>query len=139
MWIKKMRIAWAFVFGLKIIFLLLVLRFGAITFLYTTQTFYNHVYLEQYTSSTTFINEYKSDLELIPKNEKNFEKYLDRFKNKMELLSKEVIKQITIFVVTTILFPLIFLWFFMFLIRFIYGLKFDSDRIVALLNKKEIG
>ena len=55
----------------------------------------------------------------------------------MEVFSKKVIELITIFVVTTVIFPLMFLWFFISLIRWIFNLKFDDDKILLLLlNKK---
>ena len=136
MWIKKLRIPSAFVFALKITFLLLVLRFGAVVFMFGSEFIYNQVYSQQYSNSTSYISEYKKDLEVIQKNKTSLNNYKIEFENKMEAFSKKVIKLITIFVVITILVPLIFLWFFLFLIRFIYNLKLDSDKLTAFLNKR---
>lgn len=135
-WVKKLHHASALLFSIKLVFLLLVLRFGAIVFIYTTQMFYNQVYSEQYHSSTELIKEYKTDLEVIQKEKKGIESYLENFEHKMESFSEKVIKLITIFVVTTIIFPLLFLWFFIFLIKWVFNLKFDDSKVLSMLNKK---
>lgn len=135
MWVKKLHFSFSFVLSLKILFLLLVLRFGAIVFIYTTQMFYNQVYSSQYENSTTYISEYKSELEEVQNQKQNLDGFWSKMESKMETFSKEVIKLITIFVVTTVIFPLLFLWFFIFLIRSIFNLKFDYDRVLLLLNR----
>lgn len=136
MWVKKLHFSFSFVLSLKIIFLLLVLRFGAIVFIYTTQMFYNQVYAEQYESSTTYINEYKSELEEVQNNKQDLDGFWSKMENKMEVFSKKVIELITIFVVTTVIFPLLFLWFFISLIRWIFKIKFDDDKVLLLLLNK---
>lgn len=136
-WIKKLSIPSAFIFGIKTTILLLILRFGAVVFIYGSEMLYNQVYSQQYSSATSFMVEYKKDLEIIQKDTKRLENYWTKFEDKMEIFSKKVIKLITIFVVTTILFPLLFIWFFILIIKFIYNLKFDNDRITSILNKKE--
>ena len=133
MWVKKLHSSFAFVFGLKIVFLLFVLRFGAVIFIYSTQMFYNQVYSQQYDNSTTFMSSYKSDLEVIQKEKKNLESHWSGFEDKMEVFSKKVIKLITIFVVTTILFPLLFLWFYLFLIKWTFNQKFDSYKTLQYI------
>lgn len=137
MWVKKFHFVFAFIFSLKVVFLLLVLRFGAIIFIYTTQMFYNQVYAQQYESSTTYINEYKSELEEIQQKKQELDGFWTKMENKMETFSKKVIKLITIFIVTTVLFPLLFLWFFVSLIRWIFNLKFEEDKVILLLNKEK--
>ena len=125
-WIKKLYLSFSFVFSLKIVFLLLVLRFGAVIFLYSTQMFFNQVYAQEYKSSTNYMIEYKSELEKLQQNKEELKGFWNKIEYKMEVFSKKVIKLITIFVVTTILFPLLFLWFFVFLIRFIFNLKISK-------------
>ncbi len=131
-WVKKLHFSFSFILSLKIVFLLLVLRFGAVVFIYGTQLFYNQVYAQDFQNSTNFINGYKTELILVQKqkNIKNIEQFWVDMKQKMEDFSKKVIKLITIFVVTTVLFPLLFLWFTFILIRWIFGLKYDSDKVL---------
>ncbi|MCW8838403.1 MAG: hypothetical protein OQK11_06855 [Thiovulaceae bacterium] len=138
MWSKKLHNSNAFLLLLKIVVLLLVLRFGAVVFVYTNEAFYNNIYSKSYKSSTTFISEYKSDLEVIQKEKKELDSYWDEFEQKMEVFSKKVIKLITIFIVTTVMFPLIFLWFAIVFLKWIFNLKFDKNKIMLMLNKKEI-
>jgi len=137
MWVKKLHNSHAFLLVFKIVFLLLVLRFGAVLFVYTNENFYNNIYAQNYKSSTTFMSEYKSDLEEIQKDKKQLDSYWDEFEDKMETFSKKVIKLITIFIVTTVIFPLLFLWFLIILVKWIFNLRFDDDKIMLMLNKKE--
>ncbi len=136
-WIRKLSIPTAFIFAIKTTIFLIVLRFGAVVFIYGTEILYNQVYSEQYSNATSFMVEYKKDLEIIQKDNKKLETYWTKFEEKMEVFSKKVIKLITIFVVTTIISPLLFLWFFILMIKFIFNLKFDDDKITSILNKKE--
>jgi len=130
MWVKKLHFTFSFIFSLKIVFLFLVLRFGAVIFIYTSQMFYMQIYEKQYESSTIYISEYKTELENIKTNKKELEGFWSNMEKKMETFSKKIIKLITIFVVTTVFLPLLFLWFFIFLIRWIFNLKFDSDKVL---------
>lgn len=138
MWIKKLHNSTALLLLLKIFVLLVVLRFGAVVFIYANETFYNNIYAKNYQNSTTFINDYKSDLEEIQKENKELDSYWGEFEQKMEVFSKKVIKLITIFIVTTVIFPLIFLWFLMILLKWIFNLKFDTNKVMLMLNKREV-
>ncbi|WP_373072809.1 hypothetical protein [Sulfurimonas sp.] len=135
-WVKKIHNSFAFILSLKIVVLLLVLRFGAVTFVYVNEAFYNNLYAENYANSTKFISSYKNDLEEIQKDKEELNGYWEKFERKMEVFSKKVIKLITMFVVTTIIFPLVYLWFLILLVRWTFNLKFDSDKIMIMLNKK---
>lgn len=128
-WIKKLHFSFVFIFSLKVVFMLLILRFGSIIFLYTTQTFYVQVYQQDYDNSTTYISEYKTKLENIKNKKENLKGFWSKVEQNMEIFSKKIIKLITIFVVTAVIFPLLFLWFFIFLIRWIFNLKYDSDKL----------
>lgn len=134
LWFEKLRTTQMFFFSVKFVMLLFILRFGAVIFIYTTQYVYQDVYLEEYNSSNKYIQVYKNDLELIKDNKENMDSLVVQLKNKTEEFSKKVINLITIFVVTTILFPLLFAWFFLFLIKLIFNMKFDSERIREVLK-----
>ena len=140
MWIKKLHSSVAFLILLKVIFLLVILRFGAVTFVYLNDSFYNNIYAENYESSTKYISNYKDELDVedVPKTKNELSRYLDLFEQKIEVFSKKVIKLITIFVVTTVIFPLLYIWFLMILLRWVFNFKFDKDKIILMLNKKGI-
>ena len=136
LWIKKLSISKMFTIALKLVMLLLILRFGALIFIYSTQFIYQEVYSQEYENSNKYIQTYKSELETIRDNKKDMDTLLERLKYKTETFSKKVIKLITIFVVTTILFPLFFLWLFVFLIRLIFDTRIDYDILSQLKNKE---
>lgn len=138
MWIKKLHNSTALLVLLKVFVLLLVLRFGAVVFIYTNEAFYNNIYAQNYKSSTSFISEYKSDLEDIQKEKKELSSYWDEFEESMDVFSKKIIKLITIFIVTTVIFPLMFLWFLIILLKWTFNLKFDENKVMLMLNKKEV-
>lgn len=133
-WIKKLHFSFGFIFSLKIVFFLLVLRFGAIIFIYSTQLFFTQVYEQQYNNSTHYMSEYKTELQEIQKKKQNLDSFWSKIEEKMEVFSQKVIKLITIFIVTTVLLPLLFLWFLFILLRWIFSLKFDDDKIFLLLK-----
>ncbi|MFT5660335.1 MAG: hypothetical protein ACI9TV_000976 [Sulfurimonas sp.] len=134
-WIKKINTSHMFVFSVKLMFLLLVLRFGAVVFIYSTQFIYQDVYAQEYEQSNAYIQSYKNDLETIRENKKDIDTLLERLKYKTQTFTKKVINLITIFIVTTILFPLLFLWLFVLLIKIIFNSKTDYDIISQLKYK----
>ena len=134
-WIKKVHSSYMFIFSVKLMLLLLVLRFGAVVFIYTTQFVYQDVYASEYESSHAYIQTYKNDLEMIRENKKEMNSLVERLKYKTQTFTKKVINLITIFVVTTILFPLLFVWLFVLLIKIIYNSKMDYAIIAELKTK----
>ena len=136
LWIKKLHSSKVFIFSIKVVVLLVILRFGAVIFVYANEAFYNNLYADNYENATKFISAYKSDLENIREDKDRLEGYWEEFESKVEIFSKKVIRLITMFVVMTIIFPLIYLWLLLVLLRWIFNLKFDNDRIMLMLNKK---
>lgn len=126
LWMRKLDKSIIFVFSIKLFIFLFILRFGAVIFMYTTQFVYQEVYSKQYESSNKYIQAYNDDLRVIQKNKTEFESLWTKLKDKTEMFSKKVIELITIFVVTTIVFPLLFLWFFVLLIRLIFNIRLEK-------------
>jgi len=137
-WIKNLHNSTALLLLLKIFVLIFILRFGAVLFVYANESFYNNIYADNYKKSTAFISDYKDDLEEIQKEKRELDTYWNDFENKMDTFSKKVIKLITMFIVTTVIFPLLFLWFLIILLKWIFNLKFDKSKIMLMLNKKEL-
>jgi len=132
-WRRKLFGSNAFAFFMKMVILLIVLRFFAVVSIHANYFLYNELYAQEYQNSTKYISEYKSNLEILQQDQKQLKSALTRLERKSELFSKEVIQLITIFIITTVLFPLIFIWFFMLLLRLIFSMKVDYD--IILFNK----
>ncbi|MCF6309559.1 MAG: hypothetical protein L3J19_03660 [Sulfurimonas sp.] len=146
----------------KILLFLLVLRFGAITSVYTSELLYNSVLHVEYVESNRVITQTKDSLEELQQNNKQFlnskkdsawyelelsarynelksnlniSKQLDSLKSSIEEASKNIITLITIFIVQTVVMPLIFLWLFLISIKWIFRVKVNSDNIALYLHK----
>ncbi|MDD2789365.1 MAG: hypothetical protein PHU40_01740 [Sulfurimonas sp.] len=154
LWFKELRNTLFLSYSLKAFALLFLLRFGAIIFVYSSEYFYNAILQDEYVQSSSVIVETKNKLEdfqsqnnsvLKNTDEESFFKSINaKYNNlaqsldiskKLELLSKnideafvKIINLITIFVVESVLMPLLFLWFFVVCVKFLfrYELRFDK-------------
>ncbi len=164
LWIKKLSNYTFFVFSIKVLLLLLILRFGAILFVYTSDVFYHSVLQAEYTRSSTAIEETKNRLEDVQNENKklveskkesgffngvsstydeitenlNISKQLSALETNIEEASRKIISIITIFIVQTIIMPLLFLWLLVITVRSIFSVKFDNYSIALMLNKSKI-
>lgn len=134
-WMYRFKYSFVFIISIKVFLLLFILRFGAVFFIYSTELMYEEVYEKQYQSSNKYLQTYKNDLEVLRNNKQEFSSLWEQLKGKTETFSKKVIQLMTIFVVTTVLFPMLFLWFFLFLVKIIFNIKFNYD-ILAKFEKK---
>jgi hypothetical protein len=147
-----------FVVSMRILALLLLLRFGAIFFVYSSELFYNSLLITEYKNSTFIVEQTKSKLEDIQnqnqtvvelKNKSGFfdnvsskyndlleslniSKQLESLKVNIEEASNNIINLITIFVVQSVVMPLLFLWFFIGSVKWI----FRTDLVEVLMLKK---
>ena len=136
LWVNKTSSLKIFLFSIKFVVLVFILRFGAVIFIHATEFIYTEVYAQEYKQSNDYIQGYKNDLEVIRNNKQEFDSLWVKLKSKTEVFSKKVIKLITIFVVTTILFPILFLWFFIFLVKLIFNMRLDYDKMPQFLKKE---
>lgn len=90
----------------------------------TNNLVYANFYENDYKVSSNYIKNYTTDLKIIQKN-KNLEDSLSNLEKKSELFSKKVIKIATFFIITTIIFPILFMFFLIFLIKSIFKLKIE--------------
>ncbi len=65
----------------------------------------------------------------------NISKQLDNLQDSIAQASKNIITLITIFIVQSILMPLIFFWFMIISVKWIFRVKVNSDMIALILNK----
>lgn len=161
-WQKRVVNHTYFIFSLRVFILLFVLRFGAIFFTYSSELFYNSLLNDEYNASSVVLQSTQSKLEELqsenknivePKKESswyeldvsakykelkgqlNISQKLDDLKASIEEASRNIIKIITIFIVQTILMPLLFLWFFIHSIKFAFRVEFDESKVALFLNK----
>jgi hypothetical protein len=150
--------------SMRIFMFLLVLRFAAIFFVYASDYFYNAVLVTEYKTSASVIESTKAKLEDIQnqntnivKSQKesgffsgvssqyndfvenlNISKQLESLQTNIEDASRNIINLITIFVVQSVVMPLLFLWFFISSIKWIFRTDLDNEKLFFLLNKTKI-
>ncbi len=160
-WMKKLHNSSFFVFSMKILLLLIVLRFGAILSVYTSELLYDEVLYEEYEASSAVLEKTKSNLDNIHTKNKNImnskkesawyqldvtSKYndikeqlnlsakLEAISQSIEDASRKIITLITIFVIQSIVMPLLFLWFFIVSIKLIFRIKLENERVALFLK-----
>ncbi len=155
-WIKKMQHSVFLGFSFKVLILLFLLRFGAILFVYSSEFLYNSLLQTQYQSSSVVIEKTMTQLEEIEHKNKtivenkkesgifgsmsskyneimesfNISKELEALSNNIEDASRNIIHLITIFIVQSVVMPLLFLWFLLSAVRWLFRTKFDNQKIV---------
>ena len=156
LWIRQLKSTFALEYSLKVFALLVLLRFSAIVFVYSSQLMYDAVLQNEYQHSTEVISTTKEQLEDIESKNKaileskheqgffdslegkysdivaslNISKQLESLQKSIDEASRNIITLITIFVFQTVLLPLFFLWIFVLLVRWIIGYKNDKLKLV---------
>ena len=156
LWIRQLKSSFALEYSLKIFALLVLLRFSAIVFVYSSQLMYDAVLQNEYQQATEVISTTKEQLEDIESQNKaileskheqgffdsldskysdivaslNISKQLESLQKSIDKASRNIITLITIFVFQTVLLPLFFLWIFVLLVRWIFGYKNDKLKLV---------
>jgi hypothetical protein len=167
LWTKKLYNKWFFIMPFKIVLFLLILRFGAVLSIYTTEYLYQSTLHVEYINSEKIVQKTQYELEDLHKKNTQFEKLkkeksswyesdilkemglkyeeikkklnikdqLDKLSKSIDDSSKHIINLITIFVIQTILMPLLFLYLMLISMRWIFNVKVNSDKIASILNK----
>ena len=156
LWIKQLKSSFALEYSLKIFALLVLLRFSAIVFVYSSQLMYDAVLQNEYQQATEVISTTKEQLEDIESQNKaileskheqgffdsldsrysdivaslNISQQLESLQNSIDEATRNIITLITVFVFQTVVLPLFFLWIFIFLLRWIFGYKNDKLKLV---------
>ncbi len=147
LWIKQLQNRLFFSMSLKFFALLIIVRFSAIIFVYTSQLMYNALLDEQYQEATQVITATKEEFEDIQKRNRvmmktekesgffqsldnkyssiidnlNISKQLDALQQSIDNATHNIITLITVFIFQTLLFPLFYLWILLWLIRWIFA------------------
>lgn len=159
-WQKRVQNPKIFIFSLRVLILFLVLRFGAVIFVYGSEIFYNSILKPEYIISTKVVEDTKTKLEEMQsknreiidskeseeakkksskwyeldisskyqeiKSQLNVSEQLDSLQESIEEASRKIISLITIFIVQSVIMPLLFLWFFVVSIKWIFRVEIDT-------------
>ena len=156
LWIKQIKNSFFFEYSFKIFVLLVLLRFSAIIFVYSSQLMYDSLLQNEYQQATEVISTTKEQLEDIESKNKaileskkeqgfldsldskysnivsslNISKQLDSLQKSIDEATHNIITLITVFIFQTVVMPLLFLWIFVLLIRWIFAYKNDKLKLV---------
>ncbi len=163
-WMKKAQNSTLISISLKMLLLLLLLRFSAILFVYSSGFFYNTVLQSEYQNASIVVLDTKNKLENIQSSNKNIvatkqdasfmekfrsssselveslnlSKKLAKVEQNIEESSKNIISLITIFIVQSLILPLLFLWLLIGSIKLLFRTEFDTQKILLLFNSSKL-
>lgn len=152
LWLDKLRQHTIAVYALKSFLFLLVIRLSAVVFIFTSQAFYHNVLAVEYTQTQQELITAQTTLEEVREstlkstqnlkkgflesvgdkydamaNSINISKKLNALKQKMEEASINIINMMTLFLVQTLLMPLLYLWFLYSSIKVIFHRQFSLN------------
>jgi len=159
-WLKRIKNSLFLSYSLKFLTLVLLLRFSALIFVYSSELLYTSTLQSEYNEASIVIENTKAELEALEnkskslvktqKNESffggvsskydkvieslNISKQLDLLQNSIENASRNIITLITIFIVQSVLMPLLFLWFFVLGVKFIFRNEFTIGQLNRVYN-----
>lgn len=159
-WIKKFQNRLLLHYMIKLFLLLLLLRFGAVLFAFSSELLYNGVLSQEYTEASAVVEKSQVELKKLEsesraamgtqeeqsmwekfnsnvttlKNSLSISQRIDMLEKDIEEASVGMIHLITLFVVQSMLLPLIFLWLFVSIIKYIFQREFNEERLKILYN-----
>jgi len=159
-WVKRVRNTQLLVYSLKAMILLLLLRFSAVLFVYTSQLIYVSVLETEYENASKVIEKTQIELENLENKNRavlvsqkdtsffdgvsskydkivenlNVSKQLNSLQGSIDEASSKIITMITIFTFGSILMPLLYFWFMIVSIRVIFKTDFNREKLKLLYN-----
>jgi len=160
LWMKKYNTTRLFAYSLKLVAFLLILRFSAIFFIYSSELLYTSLLKHEYTKANSVITATKHELDALQNQNKqrmqmqkeegffnklhnnyntimsslNFSTQLAALQESIDKASRSIISLITLFVVQSILFPLLYIWLTILLVKYIFHLPFNAQKLKLLYN-----
>ena len=160
LWFDKLRRSRLLFYSLKLFAFLLILRLGAVLFVYSSELLYVSTLESQYVEASAIVENTKKELDALEKknsssinsnkNESTWEwvgSNVDKVKNSLDvsnqlkglqesidIASKNIIVLITIFVAQSILMPLLFLWLSILSMKAIFRIEFNEEILKLLYN-----
>jgi len=160
LWVKKYENSLFLSYALKFFTLVLILRFSAVLFIYSTEILHNSVLETQYIESSQVVSVTKVELDelhnknkILVKEQKregffsglsskydrvlknlNVSKQLEAMQNSIDNASKNIITLITIFVFESVLLPLLFFWFLIASVKMVFRTEFKFEKLNTVYN-----
>ena len=160
LWVEKFKHSNIIKLSLKMFTFFLILRFSAVVFVYLSATIHTSVLEGEYMQASQVVENTRVELDnlnnknkLIAKEQKeegffsglsskydevlenlNISKQLESMHESIENASNNIIKLITVFVVETILLPLLYFWLLLLLFKWIFNVKIDAITSKVLYN-----
>ena len=160
LWFNKFHNSYTLVYALKFFVLLVLLRFGALVFVYSSALLYTSTLENEYKQASKIVEKTQSQLqELHKQNEMiiesnkndgffdgvsskynkiiqnlNISKQLEDLEKSINDASKKIVSLITIFVVETLLMPLLFLYFMIISIKFVLRVEISEEKLKKVYN-----
>jgi hypothetical protein len=159
-WVKKLQNVQILSYMLRALLLVLLLRFSAILFVYSSQLLYTSTLQTEYEDATKVIEKTQNKLEdletknrvvmqsckdvgffdgMSNKYEKvidnlNISKQLSALEQSIEEASSKIVELITIFIVQSVIFPLLYFWLMLVSVKLIFRMEFNKEALKLLYN-----
>jgi len=160
LWFEKLQKSKLLFYSLKLFAFLVILRLGAVIFVYSSELLYTSVLEVEYKEASAVIESTKKELDAIEKknsgvvksnkNESTWEwvgSNVDKVKKSLDVssqlrsleqsideASQNIITLITIFIVQSMLMPLLFLWLSILSMKMIFRFEFNEEKLKLLYN-----
>lgn len=164
LWIKKLQTSIYFITAAKFVVFMLFLRFSAFLFVYSSEYIYIHLLAEDFNKSTIVIEQTTQSLEEIQQTNRalvsekkdqgffdkmgsrydsliesfNFSKQLQAAQETLEETTRKIINIITIFVMLSVVMPLIYFALFVMSIKFLFRIKIEEELLYKIFNREKI-
>ncbi len=163
-WMKGLKSTLFLPYALKLFSLIILLRFGAIVFVYSSELLYSSTLQVEYEKASSAIEKTRVQLEQLQSESKtviqtkkeesffegmsskydeiierlNISRELDALESSIESASRKIITLITIFVIQSVMMPLLFLWLFIILLKLIFKSEFTYDKLKRVYNSNNL-
>lgn len=154
-WMKKLQNSQFLSYSLKLFVFLLLLRFSAIVFVFSSELLYVSTLQTEYKDASITIERTKTQLEELQSKSKtivqmkkqegffdgvsskyekiieglNISRQLEFLQSSIEKASRNIITLITIFIVQSLIMPLLFIWFFILGLKLVFRYEFTFETL----------
>ena len=159
-WVKQVKNTLFLSYSLKLFILILLLRFSAIIFVFISQELYTSTLEPQYVEASSVIENTKVELEELQSKSKtlvqaqkeegffgsigskydkiieslNISRQLDSLQGSIENASRKIITLITIFIMQSVVMPLLFIWILVISVKLIFKSEFTFLKLNRVYN-----
>ena len=159
-WLKQVKNSLFLSYSLKLFALMFLLRFSAIIFVFSSQMLYTSTLQVQYVQASSVIEKTKVKLEALQSKNKtlvqsqkqegffgsvgskydkvieslNISRQLDALQSSIDIASRNIITLITIFIMQSVVMPLLFLWMLIIGVKLIFRSEFTLEQPSRVYN-----